>query len=254
MNDVCSACHVDYYYNPNIRILFSAICDHRVCESCVKRLFQRGPYKCPACDRQLRASDFNQEAKEARQVDSEVKVRRQIRDIFCKSADDFENAEQWDDYLCMREDIIYRLVNAPSQDEVQQTWKEIEEYREKHAEQIRREQRMAPRRKFRKLTAIIKEEGAFFGNINAEVNDQGPVPIPLQVRHREFLARPLDDPEGGKKTPPMSPVPVPMGGKPKDLPRHKSAGGYSDETCVNKARHFFFADLALATVKQAKVS
>lgn len=251
MNE-CTACHVDYYYNPDIRVLFSLLCDHRVCEPCIKRLFQRGPYKCPACDRQLRASDFAHEAREARQVDSEVKVRRQVCEAYCKTAEDFATAEEYDEYLGLREDMIYRLVNSSSQDEIQEIWRQIDQYREQNAEHISRTQRNAPRKRFQKIKSIIEKEGEFYKSVNSEWGDaasRGVVAHPLQMRHQDLFSRPPEDTkEAMQSPPPSSPTPQPMNGQAcADVSRQMSGGGYSRDVCSNKARHFFFADLSVGS-------
>uniref|UniRef100_A0A7S2P6N6 MAT1 centre domain-containing protein n=1 Tax=Zooxanthella nutricula TaxID=1333877 RepID=A0A7S2P6N6_9DINO len=241
-----------------MRMFYSKVCDHRVCESCLTRFFNPGPAYCPGCpvtsQRQLlSAQDFCQEPPEARQVDSEVKVRRQVSEIFCKTREDFELSEDWNDYLMQREDMIYRLVNPTSQEEVQETWRQIDQYQAQNAEQIRREQRLAPRKKFQKILRIIEEEGSFHSGVNADWGEApGAAVHPFVVQYQSLLTCPPEDarsrtpsaersPAHARETSPGSPVPG------KTLAGHMSGGGHSPEACVKKARHFFFADLVAAT-------
>jgi len=246
----CMACHSDYTHTPDVRVFFSTLCDHRVCEPCIARLYDPGPYKCPSCHRMLSARDFSREPLEAREVDTEVKVRRQLAEIFCKTEEDFVSNDEYNDYLMEREDIVDRLVNSASQDEAQETWREIEKYRQQHAEQIQRIQRLAPKRKFQKILKIIEEEGSFFTTVNADGGDAA-TEHPLVARHQSLFSNPPPD---------RSRTPSPVGdrtptrdtglGSPAPLRRaeqHMSGGGYPRDACMQKARHFFFTDLVLAT-------
>jgi len=250
----CSACSVDYYNNPDVRVLFAAACDHQVCELCIKRLWRgQARRRCPVCDGELRAEDFSEQSREARQVDSEVKVRQQIREIFCKSEEDFPSADAYNEYLTHKEDTIYKLVNPVSQEQAKETWREIERYREENATQILRAQQAAPRKKLQKIRGIIEAEGGFASTVNAEWGERpaaGPEAHPFQARYRELLAdKPGKALAGGRCAEEMSPLaPQPMHGEHggADLARQMSGGGQLPDTCASKARHFFFADLVAA--------
>lgn len=253
MNE-CSACRVDYYYNPDVQVCFSAVCDHRVCKPCITRLFQHGrTYPCPACGQSIRAEDFFDHPREARTVESENKVRRQICDIYCKTEEDFVTADDYNQYLEQREDTIYSLLNPCSQDEVRKTWQYIDQYREQNAEQILRVQRLQPRKKFQKILSIIEEEGAFCSNVNVEWGERlapGAAVHPFQARYRGLLTCPPEDaPEAGRgaDSSPCAPQPLLGGHGPADRARQMSGGGQPADTSLKKARHFFFADLGAAT-------
>merc|ERR1719198_1869068 len=101
----CSACQVDFFHNPTVRVLFSSTCDHRVCEGCIKRLFREArEVPCPACDVTVKAEDFVEHSRESFQVESEIKVRRKILAIYCKTQADFTSSEEYNDYLEKREE------------------------------------------------------------------------------------------------------------------------------------------------------
>lgn len=257
MNE-CSACHVDYYYNPDVRVFYSTVCDHLVCEPCISRLFRPGPYKCPACERQLVAGDFSREPREAKQVEAEVKVRRQVCEVFCKSEEDFQNAEEYNEYLMQREDMIYRLTNTISPDEVQAIWRQVDRYREQNAEQIRQARRMAPRKKFKRIVKILEEEGAFYSSVNSEwgeaISGAAAVGHPFLAQYHSLLSNPdlTQSPSPSvEMSPPPQPAPQLMthgSAQPvRNAARHMSGGGYRVDACMKKARHFLFADLANAT-------
>jgi len=198
----------------------------------------------------VRAEDFSEQPRESRHIDSEVKVRREICSIFCKEREDFINVEDFNDYLMEREDIIFRLVNPTSQQDVQETRRRIDQYREQNAEQILRAQRLEPRKKLQKILNIIEEEGVFCTSVNAEWG-MAPSVHPFQVRYRSMLDNPPDDVDRDCGIPPVdSPfAPQPLCGEygPADVGRQMSGGGQSPGMSTKKARHFFFADLVAAT-------
>ncbi|CAE8712630.1 unnamed protein product [Polarella glacialis] len=250
----CSRCHVDYYHNPEVRVFFSAVCDHRVCERCISRLFR--DKTCPGCGKTVRAEDFSEHPRESREVESEVKVRRQVCDIYCKSEQDFVSAEEWDEYLVMREDIIYVLATPSSQDEVQETWRRIDQYREQNAEQILRAQHLRPRKKLQKLASIMKQEGTFASLVNADWNDRSNLESPVHPFQGQYRRLEEDLPAspqaGGLRSTEaavnVSPLYAPqalLGGHgPSGKARQMSGGGQPPDTCLKKARHFFLLDLA----------
>ena len=70
----------------------------------------------------------------------------------CKTRELFQSADEFDEYLVLREDLIHKLVNsASSQDEVNDVWRYIEKYRVQNAEQISRDEIARPRRKVQKI-------------------------------------------------------------------------------------------------------
>eukprot|EP00747_Dinoflagellata_sp_TGD_P188286 gnl/TRDRNA2_/TRDRNA2_47074_c0_seq1.p1 gnl/TRDRNA2_/TRDRNA2_47074_c0~~gnl/TRDRNA2_/TRDRNA2_47074_c0_seq1.p1 ORF type:complete len:270 (+),score=55.34 gnl/TRDRNA2_/TRDRNA2_47074_c0_seq1:53-862(+) len=260
----CSACHVDYYHNADIRMLCTIVCDHRVCEPCVMRLFQHGrQYPCPACGKHLRAEDFSEQTLEDRRVCTETRIRREIGDIYSKTREDFPSTVDYDSFLEERENVMHRLVNPTSQEEVQDLWKRIDVYKEQNAEQILRERGLQPRKKLHRVQNIIDEEGLFSSHVNAEWVDRDDMEHPFQARYRRLLeaASPQRCRKGSGDGAQASPlVPQPLAGvdpgaaevspspfsKPADKARQMSAGGQSPDLCLKKARHFFLADLLTA--------
>ncbi len=58
-------------------------CYHRMCESCVDRLFSHGPAPCPVagCHRTLRKHRFRKQTFESIQVEREVDIRKRIAKV-----------------------------------------------------------------------------------------------------------------------------------------------------------------------------
>eukprot|EP00446_Apocalathium_sp_SHHI-4_P017655 CAMPEP_0177286428 /NCGR_PEP_ID=MMETSP0367-20130122/73614_1 /TAXON_ID=447022 ORGANISM="Scrippsiella hangoei-like, Strain SHHI-4" /NCGR_SAMPLE_ID=MMETSP0367 /ASSEMBLY_ACC=CAM_ASM_000362 /LENGTH=254 /DNA_ID=CAMNT_0018743667 /DNA_START=36 /DNA_END=800 /DNA_ORIENTATION=- len=231
----CSACKVDLYYNQKVRMLLSK-CDHLICEPCVERLFQPGPYRCPTCEQPLCAGDFCPKPMQARQAGSEAQVRRKICEIYCRVRRDFPIAEEYHDYLVRREDIIERLLIARSQDQVHETWQEVEQYQEQQAEQIS-QARAAPRSTFRATFSIVDDDephSASFGQ------------LPLKKQFLGWLAQPSDDGRDSRQVSPAGSSPCATNRKSPNTAEHMSGGGHQPEALLKKARHFLVKDLVCA--------
>ncbi|CAD6574226.1 MAG: TFIIH/NER complex subunit [Tremellales sp. Tagirdzhanova-0007] len=108
--DVCPVCHTDRQFNKNLRLLVSP-CYHKMCESCIDRLFTLGPEPCPRCGRILRKVNFAHQTFEDLKVEKEVAVRRRMAEHFNKRRDDFRSEREYDDYLEEVEDLTFNLLN-----------------------------------------------------------------------------------------------------------------------------------------------
>ncbi|KAL7414142.1 CDK-activating kinase assembly factor MAT1-domain-containing protein [Mrakia frigida] len=112
--DQCPICKSDRYLNPKLRLLVSSTCYHKMCESCIERLFTLGPAPCPTCNVILRKSGFKLQTFEDLRVEEEVAIRRRIAKNFNKRAEDFEDTRAYNDYLEEVEDITFNLLNQVS--------------------------------------------------------------------------------------------------------------------------------------------
>ncbi|KAI0340492.1 CDK-activating kinase assembly factor [Trametopsis cervina] len=110
MDDQCPVCKSDRYLNPKLRLLVSA-CYHKMCESCIDRLFTLGPAPCPICNKTLRKLAFTPQTFEDLGVEKEVAVRRRIAKDFNKRSEDFPDLRSYNDYLEEVEDITFNLIN-----------------------------------------------------------------------------------------------------------------------------------------------
>ena len=79
-SDICPVCKSSRYLNPNMRFLVNPECYHKMCESCVDRIFSHGPAPCPiaGCRRTLRKAKFRKQTFEDIQVEREVDIRRRM--------------------------------------------------------------------------------------------------------------------------------------------------------------------------------
>ncbi|RDB21000.1 RNA polymerase II transcription factor B subunit 3 [Hypsizygus marmoreus] len=129
MDDQCPVCKSDRYLNPKLRLLVSS-CYHKMCESCIDRLFTLGPAPCPICNKVLRKLAFTPQTFEDLGVEKEVAIRRRIAKEFNKRREDFPDLRSYNDYLEEVEDITFNLINEI---DIPQTEARINAYRAENA-------------------------------------------------------------------------------------------------------------------------
>ncbi|KAH8153617.1 uncharacterized protein LAJ45_02430 [Morchella importuna] len=110
----CPVCKSSKYLNPSIKFLMSPICYHKMCESCVDRIFTQGPAPCPVigCGKTLRKNKFRKQTFEDVTVEREVDVRKRVSKTFNKRRDDFPDLREYNDYLEEVEEMTFNLVNG----------------------------------------------------------------------------------------------------------------------------------------------
>ncbi|KAG6333984.1 hypothetical protein ID866_5107 [Astraeus odoratus] len=178
MDDQCPVCKSDRYLNPKLRLLVSS-CYHKMCESCIDRLFTLGPAPCPMCQKILRKLAFTPQTFEDLTVEKEVAVRRRIAKEFNKRREDFPDLRSYNDYLEEVEDVTFNLIHEIN---IPETEARIEAYRRENAalielnvrrdeqyaqelreqeeqDRIEREQRALEARRQEELERVEKEKG-----------------------------------------------------------------------------------------------
>lgn len=138
-DDSCPVCKSDPFINPGMRLLVSP-CYHRLCETCVERLFAHGTGSCPVCHCSLRRTNWAPASFEDLRVEREVRIRKRILAIFNQTQEDFTDTRAYNDYLEEVEEIIFKLVN---EEDVQATNERLEAYRVANREQIARRRERA---------------------------------------------------------------------------------------------------------------
>ncbi|KAL1931937.1 hypothetical protein VTP01DRAFT_8993 [Rhizomucor pusillus] len=106
----CPVCKSDKYLTPNLKLLVSP-CFHKMCESCIDRLFSAGPAPCPICQQVLRKNQFMSQIFEDLAVEKEVRIRKRVSKVFNKRPEDFPTLRAYNDYLEEVEDITFNLMN-----------------------------------------------------------------------------------------------------------------------------------------------
>ncbi|KAI8923303.1 CDK-activating kinase assembly factor MAT1-domain-containing protein [Entophlyctis helioformis] len=123
-NERCPVCKSDRYLNPTMRLLVSP-CFHKMCESCINRLFLSGPAPCPICKVTLRKSNFVAQTFEDLHVEKEIQIRKKVASTSV-SRTLGGNLRAYNDYLEEVEEIMFNLIEDV---DVQQTQERIERFR-----------------------------------------------------------------------------------------------------------------------------
>ena len=130
-NDICPICKTDRYFSPNMRFLINPECYHKICESCVDRIFSLGPAKCPypKCHKTLRKNKFKIQLFEDINIEREVDIRKRVLEVYNKTEEDFDSLQEYNAYLENIEEIVYKLSNNIDKEEIK---KEIAQYQADH--------------------------------------------------------------------------------------------------------------------------
>ncbi|KAK8217573.1 TFIIH/NER complex subunit [Zalaria obscura] len=133
--DICPVCKSSRYLNKSMQFLVNPECYHKMCESCVDRIFSHGPNKCPiaGCNRTLRKHRFRKQTFEDIAVEREVDIRKRVAAIFNRREDEFEDLMDYNNYLNDVEDITFNLVNRI---DVEENEKKLAAYAEQNSKSI----------------------------------------------------------------------------------------------------------------------
>lgn len=114
-----------------MRFLVNPECYHKMCESCVERIFSHGPAPCPVagCARTLRKARFRRQTFEDLKIEREVDIRRRVAAVFNWREDEFETLRAWNNYLEEVENLTWNLLQGV---DVRETEKKLEAYRRQH--------------------------------------------------------------------------------------------------------------------------
>ncbi|OAA63888.1 CDK-activating kinase assembly factor MAT1 [Cordyceps fumosorosea ARSEF 2679] len=100
-DEACPVCKTTRYFNKDMEFLIHPECYHRMCKTCVDRIFKDGPNQCPyaGCHKTLRPRGFKTAYFADLAVERDVDIRRRVAAVFNKVEDDFESLESYNDYL-----------------------------------------------------------------------------------------------------------------------------------------------------------
>lgn len=144
---------------PTMKLLINPVCYHKMCESCVDRIFSHGPAPCPIpkCDQTLRKNRFRQQTFEDIQVEREVDIRRKVAAVFNRTEEQFDSLKDYNDYLNDVEDITFNLVNRI---DLEATQKKFEKYQEIHEKEIRENASLAQKQQldYARLQKVEREQ------------------------------------------------------------------------------------------------
>ncbi|PWN40430.1 CDK-activating kinase assembly factor [Ceraceosorus guamensis] len=108
--DKCPICRTDRFLNPRLRLLVSP-CYHKMCESCIDRIFSLGPAPCPDCGHVCRKNQFGSQTFADLSIEREVDIRRRLGKLFNKSRDEFSTLTSYNNYLEEVETLTFNIIH-----------------------------------------------------------------------------------------------------------------------------------------------
>ncbi|KDN52702.1 hypothetical protein K437DRAFT_266368 [Tilletiaria anomala UBC 951] len=208
-DDKCPQCKTDRYLNSKLRLLVGP-CYHKMCESCIDRIFALGPAPCPVCRRTCRKNQFGFQTFEDLQVEREVSIRRTITKNTARSLEtDFGgDLKAYNDYLDKVESLTFSIVHG-SEAEADEAWRwingqegvarnsiglqaryaERESELAREAEEMERSERKAKGERLRAIEAREKLEKEQEDRMLVELMEKGKIDAQEVQRRRREGAR-----------------------------------------------------------------
>ncbi|RLV95246.1 RNA polymerase II transcription factor B subunit 3 [Spathaspora sp. JA1] len=162
LKDMCPICKTDKYLSPNMTFLINPECYHKICESCVDRIFSLGPAPCPypKCGKILRKNKFKQQIFEDLRIEREIDIRKKVGNVYNKTQEDFPELKQYNQYLENIEEIVFKLNNGV---DVEQTQADLDQYEQEHKLEIleknmRESEKSADLVKYQEAMERLKQE------------------------------------------------------------------------------------------------
>ncbi|KAG6022826.1 hypothetical protein E4U40_004332 [Claviceps sp. LM458 group G5] len=143
-DETCPVCKTTRYFNRDMEFLINPECYHRMCKTCVERIFKDGPNQCPyaTCRKTLRLRGFKTAFFGDLSVEREVDIRRRVAQVFNKVEEDFETLDDYNEYLymveCLTSDLVDGTAETKSKAEAQ-----LVEWETRHKADIERNKRLA---------------------------------------------------------------------------------------------------------------
>lgn len=133
--DMCPICKTDRYLSPDMKFLVNPECYHKMCESCVDRIYAMGPAPCPypGCGKTLRKNKFKTQLFDDINVEREVDIRKRVANVFNKGPGDFQDLNAFNAYLEEIEDIVLNMVDCV---DVANTERKLQAYEESNKPNI----------------------------------------------------------------------------------------------------------------------
>lgn len=142
-DETCPVCKTTRYFNRDMEFRINPECYHRMCKTCVERIFKDGPNQCPyaGCHKTLRLRGFKQAFFGDLGVEREVDIRRRVAHVFNKVEDDFETLDDYNDYLYMVECLTDDLVNGSAEARAKAEG-QLAEWEARHKAEIERNRKL----------------------------------------------------------------------------------------------------------------
>ncbi|RMD40453.1 hypothetical protein DV735_g4667, partial [Chaetothyriales sp. CBS 134920] len=152
-DEQCPACLTRKSASPNLRFKINNKCYHRICESCIDRVYASGgqhtcPY--PHCKNTFWKNAWRTQTFEDLNVEKEVNIRRDIYSTLNKEEGDFISKRAYDDFLELREMFVMNLLLGT---EAQATRRKLNEYKEANGLVRLKDEAAGPKGKIKRTSA-----------------------------------------------------------------------------------------------------
>ena len=175
-------------------------CYHRMCKTCVDRIFKDGPNQCPhaGCTKTLRLRGFKTAFFGDLSVEREVDIRRRVATIFNKVDEDFETLQGYNDYLDMVECLTDDLVNGSGKKK-SKAEQQLLEWEAQHKAEIERNKKLARESEDARVKRMKQEEQEAKVRRAMELKEEADEKASAK-RWREEMLNSLQSAESGRAT------------------------------------------------------
>ncbi|KAF4634990.1 hypothetical protein G7Y89_g3111 [Cudoniella acicularis] len=142
LDDICPVCKSNRYLNPSLQFLINPECYHKMCSTCVDRIFTSGPASCPVphCGKTLRKKGFHKAFFGDLKVEREVDIRKRVGEVFNRRQEEFETLQDWNNYLEEVECLVFDLVEGTTKEKMKAEEK-LKSYRAMNMQEIEENRR-----------------------------------------------------------------------------------------------------------------
>jgi CDK-activating kinase assembly factor MAT1 len=239
-DEACPVCKTTRYFNKDMEFLINPECYHRMCKTCVERIFKDGPNQCPyaTCHKTLRLRGFKSAFFGDLTVEREVDIRRRVAQIFNKVEDDFETLDDYNKYLEYVEDLNFKLVSGDTTAKSEAEG-ELSAWEAQHKAEIERNKKLARETDDTRKKRLVAEQDAArqrrLQDLQEEADEKASA-----ARFREEMLNSLQSAEVGHATETMDKIMLKKRGQQKrDAARDAlsgATGGLSIRGLRDKAR------------------
>ncbi|EHL01076.1 putative RNA polymerase II transcription factor B subunit 3 [Glarea lozoyensis 74030] len=190
LNDICPVCKSNRYLNPTLQFLINPECYHKMCSTCVDRIFTSGPASCPVvgCGKTLRKKGFHKAFFADLKIERECDIRKRVGAVFNRREDEFESLSSWNDYLEMVEGLIFDLVEGTMKEKAKAE-ETLRAHRAANAKEIEDNKRAGLEAKDVELQREREEKEAVRQRRLAILREQEEDKLDVEKERREMLER-----------------------------------------------------------------
>ncbi|PHH61443.1 hypothetical protein CDD81_351 [Ophiocordyceps australis] len=234
-DETCPVCKTTRYFNKDMEFRINPECYHRMCKTCVERIFRDGPNQCPyaGCHKTLRLRGFKTAFFADLSIEREVDIRRRVAAVFNKAEDDFQSLTPFNDYLDMVETLTDELVNGDENTRAKAQAR-LADWEAQHRADIERNKRLARESDEARQRRLTAESEAARARRQADLAQEA-ADRAHEARLREEMLDSLTTAETGHASEALNRVMLKKRGQHKQAPTASSTAGLSIRGLRTKA-------------------